>query len=494
MSSGAALFRVRRRYTERMGRTAGVRIRCLVFVLLAAAAGRAAGEGPSFESAPPGGKWTVVTRWDYRVRLDGEYLGFANRELREVYGRAEDLPGGWRIEGEARLLGATKKNGVPVAARLEGSEAVSYVLGRTGAVSGAEAGYPRLRGFPTFPEGELQPGDSWEAPLEILVYGPRGEKGTLRQEASYRYVGRRPYMGREAHYFDVAWAVRYRGYDPSVASFLKDVEGSHRVSLVMDAETGGPIMARDSLSERWVWADSRVEQRDGFALIFWEGVPPLDTGGVRREFEERFPGLVAAGPPGGGPEAGSGGASDGGPGPTGRDGGGGTTGGETTGGGGRSDGSEGSGGDPSGRRAGSEGLIVDLEDSALDEAEREGIVIVETPRGVSVTLRNLHFKPDLAELLPGEEGLLDELAAILKGVPERTVLVRGHTADVGRPGDEQALSEERARTVADEMAARGVDPRRLIDEGVGAREPAASNATEGGKRLNRRVEFLILED
>ena len=95
---------------------------CITPVLLAQ-------EAPIFEVAPPGERWTITTRWDYRVRLDGTYLGFANRELREVYGREAEVPGGWQIEGEARLLGATKKDGRPVAARLEGSDSVAYLLG-----------------------------------------------------------------------------------------------------------------------------------------------------------------------------------------------------------------------------------------------------------------------------------------------------------------------------------------------------------------------------
>ncbi len=411
-----------------------------------------------FGSSSPDERWTVTTRWDYRVRMDGKYLGFANRELREVYRRGSELPDGWEVEGEARLLGATRKNGMPVAARLEGSEDISYILSRNGGVLDAENGYPRLRGFPTFPEQELTPGDRWEAPLDILVSGPEGGRGVLNQIAVYQYLGMRPYGDRQAHYFDVNWAIRYDGYQPDIEFFLNRVEGSHKVSLIVDAETLAPIMARDSLSERWIWADSRVEQRDGFALIFWKGVPPLDKGSILDDFEARFPGDVTRRV--------------------------------------EDDGSTVSDGNGTGTgmlSGGTEDIVADDEDSDLDDF-RNDIVIVETPRGVSVTLRNLHFKPDLAELLSDDRPLLDELADILESIPGRTVLVRGHTADVGRPEDELNLSEERAHTVADEMAARGIDPGRLIFEGVGAQEPVASNSNEEGRRLNRRVELLILED
>ena len=390
----------------------------------------------SSETQPAGdaenGRWTVTTRWDYRVRENGRYIGYANRELREVYEKHEEIPAGWLVFGDARLLGATKKDGYPVAARLEESESVSFTLGYSGAVTEAGDGFPRLRGFPTFPEEELQPGDYWEAPIDILIIGPRGDRAVLNQTASYRYIGIQPYMGRDARYFEVQWAIRYRGSNPDIDSFLNQVEGSHRVSLVVDAETGAPVMARDNLKENWQWADSRVESRDGFALIFWDGVPPLDSSGIKEHFKDQFGDKVV--------------------------------------------------------------IETEFDDMKDSNNNSEDILITDTPKGLSVTLKNLHFQPDLALLLPEDKPLLDELAGILKGIPDRTILVRGHTADVGRPEDEKKLSEERAKAITDELSLQGIDPRRLIYEGVGAAEPLVSNHSESGRKQNRRVELLILED
>ncbi|MCK5249517.1 MAG: hypothetical protein KAJ98_06090, partial [Spirochaetaceae bacterium] len=264
----------------------------LLLLLLSAGCLSAESTELQFGAIPPGERWTITTRWDYRVRIDGRYIGHTSRELREVYERQQEVPAGWLVDGDARILGATKKDGYPVAARLESSESISFILGINGAVMDAGDSFPRLRGFPTFPEGEIQQGDQWEAPLDVLISGPDGERAVLPQTASYRYLGRKPYMGEEAHYFEVLWAIRYKGYNPDIDMFLEQVEGSHRVSLVVDAETGVPIMARDNMKEIWSWADSRTEERDGFALIFWDGLPPLDTGGIRREFENRFPGEV----------------------------------------------------------------------------------------------------------------------------------------------------------------------------------------------------------
>ena len=417
-----------------------------------------------FDARPPDERWSVITRYNYRVRINGRYLGHADREIRETYKRVSRSPRGERISGWARVLGATKRNGLPVAARLESSRSVSFLLADSGSVSAALGPFPSLQGFPAFPDGEIHPGDRWEAPIGIGIIGPEGEGGVLPSIASYTYTGPAPYQGRAAHYFEAAWALRYQGYpgtqDP-LARIIKAVSGSHRVTLVVDAESGAPLMARNSLREQWTWADSRVEEREGFALIFWRGVPPLDVNAVAKRF-----GRPPAAPPALPPR------------------------------------------DTSPAAPPAQGIFPE-ESAALPPAaggtgpeqpvppppgDTEALTIIPTPAGLSVTLHNLYFKADTALILPEDRPLLDEIAAVLADIPHRTVVVRGHTAEVGRPAEQDALSEERARTVADELSARGTAPGRLIYEGVGAAEPLAPNDTEEGRRRNRRVELLIIED
>ena len=420
-----------------------------------------------FDARPPDERWSVITRYNYRVRINGRYLGHAEREIRETYKRVSRSPRGERISGWARVLGATKRNGLPVAARLESSRSVNFLLADSGSVSAALGPFPSLQGFPAFPDGEIHPGDRWEAPIGIGIIGPEGEGGVLPSIASYTYTGPAPYQGRAAHYFEAAWALRYQGYpgtqDP-LARIIEAVSGSHRVTLVVDAESGAPLMARNSLREQWTWADSRVEEREGFALIFWRGVPPLDVNAVAKRFG-RTP--AAALPEGTLPE--------------------GTL-------------PEGTLPEESAALPPAAALFPPAggrgpeQPSPPPPGDTEALTIIPTPAGLSVTLHNLHFKADTALILPEDRPLLDEIAAVLADIPHRTVVVRGHTAEVGRPAEQDALSEERARTVADELSARGTAPGRLIYEGVGAAEPLAPNDTEEGRRRNRRVELLIIED
>lgn len=86
---------------------------------------------------------------------------------------------------------------------------------------------------------------------------------------------------------------------------------------------------------------------------------------------------------------------------------------------------------------------------------------------------------------------LDEIAAMLRDHPELSLLIEGHTDDVGNGRDNQALSEKRAAAVKAALVARGgIDGSRLETRGFGASKPAASNASSEGRQQNRRVELV----
>jgi len=113
---------------------------------------------------------------------------------------------------------------------------------------------------------------------------------------------------------------------------------------------------------------------------------------------------------------------------------------------------------------------------------------------VSINLDVIHFVPDQAVVLPGEEGKLDAVARVLQRLEDRTFLVVGHTADVGSAESQIELSIARAKTIAEKLARRGIPEGRFIFEGRGGTEPVASNSTEEGRARNRRVQIFILED
>ena len=121
------------------------------------------------------------------------------------------------------------------------------------------------------------------------------------------------------------------------------------------------------------------------------------------------------------------------------------------------------------------------------------VTFEETESGIMLSLHDLKFKADSSELLPGEEKRLDEIAGVLKLVPESMLLVEGHTADTGYAEGEMKLSKERALKIAEELSKRGINPDKFICKGAGATKPVADNSTAEGKARNRRVEITILK-
>ncbi len=115
--------------------------------------------------------------------------------------------------------------------------------------------------------------------------------------------------------------------------------------------------------------------------------------------------------------------------------------------------------------------------------------------GVTISLENIQFEADSARMLPGEKAKIERIAALLSALPERDLLVAGHTALAGTAAARAELSRERARTVAELLIALGArEPDAITVIGYGAERPIADNATEAGRSRNRRVEITILEN
>lgn len=115
--------------------------------------------------------------------------------------------------------------------------------------------------------------------------------------------------------------------------------------------------------------------------------------------------------------------------------------------------------------------------------------------GLKMTIYDIRFVADTAQILREEQKRLDVIADALKlAGPEARYLVEGHTADIGKPGGERLLSLERARTVAAELTARGIAADRIESAGYGGTRPIAANDTDEGRAKNRRVEITIRLD
>lgn len=115
----------------------------------------------------------------------------------------------------------------------------------------------------------------------------------------------------------------------------------------------------------------------------------------------------------------------------------------------------------------------------------------ETDRGLVVTLGDLLFATGKSELKGGAAANLEKLAAFLHEYEDRSVMIEGHTDNVGSEESNFDLSQRRAESVQSFLIGRGIVATRLSTSGLGEASPVADNDSVTGRQQNRRVEVII---
>ena len=121
----------------------------------------------------------------------------------------------------------------------------------------------------------------------------------------------------------------------------------------------------------------------------------------------------------------------------------------------------------------------------------ENMQASQTPRGIVLTLDDVLFDTGKAQLKPGAERSIEQIASFLKENPDRRVQVEGFTDSQGADNFNLELSQSRADSVAMAIIRRGVDAQRVRALGYGEGYPVASNDSAGTRQLNRRVEIIV---
>jgi OOP family OmpA-OmpF porin len=103
----------------------------------------------------------------------------------------------------------------------------------------------------------------------------------------------------------------------------------------------------------------------------------------------------------------------------------------------------------------------------------------------------LEFETNSANLKPGAEEQLRNIADILKAYPNVNVKIGGYTDNVGDDANNLKLSQERANRTMNELAKLGVSSSRMTAEGFGEQHPVADNSTEEGRQRNRRIDIRV---
>ena len=118
----------------------------------------------------------------------------------------------------------------------------------------------------------------------------------------------------------------------------------------------------------------------------------------------------------------------------------------------------------------------------------------KTERGLVITLGDVLFDTNKAQLKSGSTRSLQKLADFLKQYPQRKARIEGYTDSTGGADYNQALSDRRAKAVRTSLVDMGISNDRIATQGYGEESPVASNDTAAGRQLNRRVEIVLSDD
>ncbi len=414
--------------------------------------------------------YTLVERTNLRRYDNGKYSGLMSREVRSFLTQHTTNSGNIFYSGDFFVVQDTVKNSKVMFTGIHDAIPSKFFIDESGIVSMEEDyGYPSFRSFPSFPKTALTIGDSWKG-NSMRAVDPlnNGIITKIPMTIQYTYAGREEYHGEEVYRINAQWATRYgiTYWDFGGDKNLKSAQGSHKASILVSCETGAMIFMTDAVDETFIYTDGNSISYKGTILQFTEYptavphdeiIPSLKRIGAvaladKKDTEKKKPGNTEK------PED--------------------------------SEKPEDTGIPDFPDTTKPDTPLISLKPADLGEKK---ITVEETDAGIKLAIHDLKFKPDSAELMPGEAARLDEIASVLKQAGTNKFLIEGFTADTGYPEGELKVSRERAFAIAEALSKRGIDAGNFICKGSGAANPVADNSTPEGKALNRRVEITILE-
>lgn len=454
--------------------------------------------------------YSLVERTDLLRYDNNKYVGLTSREVRSFITPVSQN-NGYLYEGNFFVNEKTQRDSSSVAAGIHDSILSVFRIGKDGVLTMVEDhGYPSFRSFPSYPAHQIQVGERWQAKAERAV-DPlnKGIVTKMPIYVEYTYAGDESLNGQPVYRINAQWATRYgMGSGTSYIDWGGDRElqkavGTHKATILVSKASGAALVVRDTVDETFVYADGNQVHLKGTINLFTEYPPAVDRDrllpALRRfamideEEEEKlrsvsvpdssvavlvekepvkkeelpFDNDIAAEPV------------------------------------------DIAMADLTDDRQLSEPYTDNLEPQhqrdlttafqadplpELPKKNEAAITVDQTPAGLRLTILDLQFEADSERLLPGETKRLDNIAAVLKEAGQSQFLIEGHTARVGNSTDgEMELSLSRARSIAEALAKRGIQPGRFICKGSGGNKPIADNSTAEGRARNRRVEITILE-
>ena len=459
------------------------------------------------------GGYSLVERTNLRRYVNGKYVGLTSREVRSFVSPSEPPLMRFKAKGSVYendqwydgsfyVMEETLRNSQAAGAGIHEAVQSVFHISKNGQLTMyKDNGYPSFRSLPAYTADKVNVGESWKAVAERSV-DPlnKGVFTKIPMQVLYTFSGAETYKGQAVYRIKAIWQTYYdaQNRDFGGDSSLQKARGGHKADIIVLQETGEPILTIDNVDETFFWIDGTQVNFKGTITLFTEFPPAFDSQRIMAALnrvatvkdgktgtDKKFSGTEKS--VSGGTVAGSGKltASD-----------------KKTG----ADAVKTEKFVPDGifdnfdknetvakntkNTVSGEKTVLEKVDDVLP---KNNIVAEEVSAGIRLSIRDIKFAPDSAQILSGESERLDEIAEVLKMAPNAQLLVEGHTASVGKPAGEQKLSEQRAHKIAEELKARGVKAGAFICRGFGGTKPVASNETNEGRAQNRRVEITILK-
>ncbi len=134
---------------------------------------------------------------------------------------------------------------------------------------------------------------------------------------------------------------------------------------------------------------------------------------------------------------------------------------------------------------------VTVDDGRGGTASANVTIQVIRPPVLELTFEDVYFDFDRSTLRPEALRVLDEAVEVLNANPGRSIVIEGHTCNIGTAEYNLALGERRATSVRDYLASRGVTANRLEVRSYGEERPLHDNSREETRRLNRRAALVV---
>ncbi len=140
----------------------------------------------------------------------------------------------------------------------------------------------------------------------------------------------------------------------------------------------------------------------------------------------------------------------------------------------------------------SKGFLTRYEYVQLSSSRILNIPLTPVEVGQTVALQHVLFERSTAVLTRDSYPALNRLYKFLAANPTIRIELQGHTSNEGDPDKNVELSEQRVNAIRNILLQKGIASTRIEKKAFGPHKPIVPNDTEDNKKLNRRVEFLIL--